>query len=96
MLQLIKIATLSAALSAGIVTAYGGARTEAQRGTKAFYDRLASGRRSGRGRPRAPPRAFEPAGVSGSMRKLYETAVLGAAACFGLGAAFVINPLLPF
>ena len=40
MLQLIKIATLSAALSAGIVTAYGGARTEAQRGANAFYDRL--------------------------------------------------------
>ena len=30
------------------------------------------------------------------MRKLYETAVLGAAACLGLGAAFVINPLLSF
>ena len=30
------------------------------------------------------------------MRNLYETAVLGTAACFGLGAAFVINPLLPF
>jgi hypothetical protein len=30
------------------------------------------------------------------MRKLYETAVLGAAACLGLAAAFVINPLLPF
>jgi hypothetical protein len=29
------------------------------------------------------------------MRKLFETAVLGAAACLGLGAAFVINPLLP-
>jgi hypothetical protein len=40
MLQLIKIATLSAALSAGIVTAYGGARTEAPGGAKAFYDRL--------------------------------------------------------
>jgi len=37
---LIKIATLSAALSAGIITAYGGARSEAQRGAKAFYDRL--------------------------------------------------------
>ena len=34
--------------------------------------------------------------MSGSIRKLYETAVLGTAACFGLGAAFVINPLLPF
>jgi hypothetical protein len=30
------------------------------------------------------------------MRKLYETAVLGAAACVGLGAAFIVNPLLPF
>ena len=40
MLQLIKIATLSAALSAGIVTAYGGARPEAQAGAKALYDRL--------------------------------------------------------
>jgi hypothetical protein len=39
MLQLIKIATLSAALSAGIVTAYGGSPTEAPRGVKAF-DRL--------------------------------------------------------
>ena len=40
MLQLIKIATLSAALSAGIVTAYGEARPEARRGEKAFYDRV--------------------------------------------------------
>ncbi len=40
MLQLIKIATLSAALSAGTVTAYGGSPTDAQRGAKAFYDRL--------------------------------------------------------
>jgi len=40
MLQLIKIATLSAALSAGIVTADTGARPEAPSGTKAFYDRL--------------------------------------------------------
>jgi hypothetical protein len=40
MLQLIKIATLSAALSAGIVTAYGGARHDPASGTKAFYDRL--------------------------------------------------------
>ena len=40
MLQLIKIATLSAALSAGIVTAYGGPRTDAQPGAEAFYDRL--------------------------------------------------------
>ena len=40
MLQFINIATLRAALSAGIVTAYGGARTEAPRGAKAFYDRL--------------------------------------------------------
>ena len=40
MLQFIKIATLRAALSAGIVTAYGGARPEAQPGAKAFYDRL--------------------------------------------------------
>jgi hypothetical protein len=30
------------------------------------------------------------------MRTLFESAVLGAAACLGLGAAFVINPLLPF
>ena len=30
------------------------------------------------------------------MRKLYETAVLGAAAGLGLGAAFIVNPLLPF
>jgi hypothetical protein len=30
------------------------------------------------------------------MRRLFESAVLGAAACLGLGAAFVINPLLPF
>ena len=30
------------------------------------------------------------------MRKLFETAVLGAAACLGLGASFVIHPLLPF
>lgn len=35
MLQLIKIATLSAALSA-----YGSARPEPATGTKAFYDRL--------------------------------------------------------
>ena len=40
MLQLIKIATLSAALSAGIVTADGSTRHEAPAGTKAFYDRL--------------------------------------------------------
>ena len=40
MLELIKIATLSAALSAGIVTAYGEARHEARRGAKAYYDRL--------------------------------------------------------
>ena len=40
MLQFIKTATLRAALSAGIVTAYGGARPEAQPGAKAFYDRL--------------------------------------------------------
>ena len=40
MLQLIRIATLSAALSAGIVTANGEARPEAPRGAKAFYDRL--------------------------------------------------------
>jgi hypothetical protein len=40
MLQLIKIATLSAALSAGIVTAYGSARPEPATGAKAFYDRL--------------------------------------------------------
>ena len=40
MLQLIRIATLSAALSAGIVTAYGGAWPEARPGAKAFYDRL--------------------------------------------------------
>jgi hypothetical protein len=40
MLQLIKIATLSAALSAGIVTAYGGARPQPATGAKAFYDRL--------------------------------------------------------
>jgi hypothetical protein len=96
MLQLIKIATLSAALSAGICQ---GVRRGADRGAarrQGILRQAASGRRSGRGRPRAPPRAFEPAGVSGSMRKLYETAVLGAAACFGLGAAFVINPLLPF
>ena len=43
MLQFIKIATLRAALSAGIVTAYGGARPEAQAGAKAFYDRLPQG-----------------------------------------------------
>jgi len=30
------------------------------------------------------------------MAKLYEAAVLGAAACLGLGGAFVVNPLLPF
>jgi hypothetical protein len=30
------------------------------------------------------------------MRTLFESAVLGAAACIGLGTAFVINPLLPF
>jgi len=40
MLYLIKIATLSAALSAGIVTAYGSARHEAPVGAKAFYERL--------------------------------------------------------
>lgn len=34
--------------------------------------------------------------MSGSMRKLYEAAVLGSAACVGLAAAFVVNPLLPF
>jgi hypothetical protein len=30
------------------------------------------------------------------MRKIYETAVLSAAACLGLGAALIVNPLLPF
>jgi hypothetical protein len=40
MLQLIKIATLSAALSVGIVAAYGGARHDPSSGTTASYDRL--------------------------------------------------------
>ena len=40
MLYLVRIATLSAALSAGIVTAYGNARPEPVAGAKAFYDRL--------------------------------------------------------
>jgi hypothetical protein len=34
--------------------------------------------------------------MSRAMRKLYETRVLSAAACMGFGAAFIINPLLPF
>jgi hypothetical protein len=34
--------------------------------------------------------------MSGSMRKLYEAVILGGAACLGLGAAFIVNPLLPF
>jgi hypothetical protein len=40
MLQLIQIATLSAALSAGMVTADSGAPLKPPSGEKAFYDRL--------------------------------------------------------
>jgi hypothetical protein len=43
MLQLIQIATLSAALSAGMVTADRGAPQKPPSGANAFYDRLAQG-----------------------------------------------------